>query len=70
MAKPTQRQIEAAAALWKDAVDNHRAARDDNRHETAEYFAGKRFSVSETFADLFGMSWMNADDLLSKRVPA
>lgn len=66
MAKLTQKQIDAVAAVWKDADDNRRFAQ-VNGLETHEYFCGKKFSVSETFATIMGMDWATADDMLRKR---
>lgn len=66
MAKPQQKQIMAAAVLWKDANDQRRWARDQGI-DTADYFDGKAFAVSETFAAMFDMTWTTADDMLRKR---
>lgn len=69
MAKLTQKQIDATAALWKDADDNRRFA-ETNNVDTLEYFRGKKFAVSETFAAIMGFDWATADDMLRKRARA
>lgn len=66
MAKLTQKQIDATAALWKDAEDNRRMAV-DQKIDTADYFEGKRFAIVEVFATCMGLTWATADDMLRKR---
>ncbi len=70
MAKLTQAQIEACAVLWKDASENRRMADERNDEISENYFAGKAFSVAETFAAIMGLNWEAAYDMLRKRSKA
>ena len=68
MAKLTQKQIDAAAAIWKDADDQHRISTGEfGDPNTTEYWAGKRYAAADTFAAIMGLDWATAADMLQKR---